>query len=182
MFALVYDKKVVQIEEFKFEIAGDLKWIECDSSVKVGYFYLNNTFKDSDLTEAEKVIKLRDEKKTALKKLREENTAKPTPKDSSYSISVGGINATFVLKSGELSMLNSIVSYLTRNFKQTRPWTDVTGTRRNLSLANFQSLHDHLLVRDEIEYSLYAKRLAKLETLTNSSAIESFDINEIFEV
>jgi len=182
MFALVYDKKVVQIEEFKFETAEDLKWIECDSSVKVGYFYLNNTFKDSDLTEAEKVIKLRDEKKTALKKLREENTAKPTPKDSSYLISVGGINATFVLKSGELPMLNSTISYLTRNSKQTRPWTDVTGTRRNLSLANFQSLHDHLLVRDEIEYSLYAKRLAKLETLTDSKAIESFDINEIFEV
>ena len=132
---------------------------------------------ERDLFHSRKIQKL-----SALKKLREENTAKNTPKDSSYSISVGGVNATFILKSKELPMLNSIISYLTRNSKQTRPWTDAAGIRRNLSLANFQSLHDHLLVRDEIEYSLYAKRLAKLETLTSSSAIESFDINEIFEV
>lgn len=132
--------------------------------------------------EAIELRSARDQKKAALKKLREENTAKLTPKDSSYSISVGGVNATFILKSSELPMLNSIISYLTRNSKQTRPWTDAAGIRRNLSLANFQSLHDHLLVRDEIEYSLYVKRLAKLETLTSSSAIESFDINEIFEV
>jgi hypothetical protein len=182
MFALIHDNKVIQIEDSTFQVAEELEWVGCDSSVKVGYFYLNNTFKDSDLTEAEKVIKLRDEKKTALKKLREENTAKPTPKDSSYSINVGGVDTTFGLKSSELPMLNSIISYLTRNSKQTRPWTDVMGTRRNLSLANFQSLHDHLLVRDEIEYSLYAKRLAKLKTLTDPKAIESFDIDEIFEV
>ena len=55
--ALVLNGIVQQIEESSntFEVHSDLKWIECDDSVKVNWTYNGSTFANNDLrTTAEK--------------------------------------------------------------------------------------------------------------------------------
>ena len=44
MKALVLNKEVVQLEEKEFPVAPDLKWIDCDNTVKVGYSYDGSKF------------------------------------------------------------------------------------------------------------------------------------------
>jgi len=55
--ALIHNGVVKQIEESSntFEVHSDLKWIECDDSVKVNWTYNGSTFANNDLrTTAEK--------------------------------------------------------------------------------------------------------------------------------
>ena len=44
MKALVLNKEVVQLEEKEFPVAPDLKWIDWDNTVKVGYSYDGSKF------------------------------------------------------------------------------------------------------------------------------------------
>ena len=55
--ALILNGIVQQIEESSniFEVHSDLKWVDCDDSVKVSWTYNGSTFADSDTrTTAEK--------------------------------------------------------------------------------------------------------------------------------
>lgn len=44
MKALIFDNKVVQIEATEFEVHSSLNWVDCDSSVEVGFVYDGTTF------------------------------------------------------------------------------------------------------------------------------------------
>ena len=42
MKALIFENKVVDIVESEFPVASNMQWQDCDDSVKIGYFYINN--------------------------------------------------------------------------------------------------------------------------------------------
>lgn len=44
MKALIFNNKVVQIEATEFEVHSSLSWVDCDSSVEVGFVYDGTTF------------------------------------------------------------------------------------------------------------------------------------------
>jgi len=52
MKALIFDGVVVQIEDTEFEVHSSLTWIDCDSSVEVGFMYDGETFTNPELTPA----------------------------------------------------------------------------------------------------------------------------------
>ena len=51
MKALIFENKVVDIVESEFPVASNMQWQDCDDSVKIGYFYINNQFKETDLSD-----------------------------------------------------------------------------------------------------------------------------------
>lgn len=61
MKALIFNGKVIQIEEQEFEIHSDFSWVDCDSSIKVGFVYDGTTFSNPypELTTEEKLERLR---------------------------------------------------------------------------------------------------------------------------
>lgn len=55
MFALIFDKKVVEVSQSKFPVTKKMKWVECDESVKPGWFFVDNSFRSS-LESDDKII------------------------------------------------------------------------------------------------------------------------------
>ena len=44
MFALILDERVVDTSDAKFEVAPQLKWVECNHDVTTGYTYKEGVF------------------------------------------------------------------------------------------------------------------------------------------
>jgi len=53
MKALILNNKVVDVQATEFEVHSDLSWVDCDSTVKVGFDYDGNTFTSNEPTDAE---------------------------------------------------------------------------------------------------------------------------------
>ena len=61
MKALILDNQVVQIEEAEFEVHSSLSWVDCDSSVEVGFVYDGTAFTNPEtvLSEEDNLERLR---------------------------------------------------------------------------------------------------------------------------
>jgi hypothetical protein len=44
MKALIFNNKVVDVQENSFEVHESMFWVDCDSNVETGYTYENNQF------------------------------------------------------------------------------------------------------------------------------------------
>ena len=44
MKALILNNKVVDLAETEFPVSPEMQWVDCDSSVKVGFDYKDGTF------------------------------------------------------------------------------------------------------------------------------------------
>ena len=51
MKALIFENKVVDLSESEFPVTSNMKWKDCDDSIKIGYFFINNQFKETDLSD-----------------------------------------------------------------------------------------------------------------------------------
>ena len=54
MKALIFENKVVDIQETEFEVHSELKWVDCDDTVKIGFSYNGSVF-TSNLPTAEEI-------------------------------------------------------------------------------------------------------------------------------
>ena len=50
MKALIFENKVVDVQETEFEIAPTMTWIDCDNTVKIGFSYDGSTFTSNEPT------------------------------------------------------------------------------------------------------------------------------------
>lgn len=67
MKALILNNKVVQISESEFEVHSDFSWVDCDSTVQVGYSYDGSVFTAPDgPTAEEQLAKLRSKRDVYL--------------------------------------------------------------------------------------------------------------------
>jgi hypothetical protein len=49
MKALIYENKVVQVEEIEFPVHDDLYWVECDEDTTIGDYYEDDGFSTPDI-------------------------------------------------------------------------------------------------------------------------------------
>jgi len=54
MKALIFENKVVDIQEAEFEVHSSLTWVDCDDTVKIGFSYDGSIF-TSNLPTAEEI-------------------------------------------------------------------------------------------------------------------------------
>jgi len=61
MKALIFDRKVVQIADAEFEVHSSFTWVDCDSSVEVGFVYDGTAFTNPEtvLSEEDNLERLR---------------------------------------------------------------------------------------------------------------------------
>lgn len=52
MKALILNNKVVDLAETEFPVSPEMQWVDCDSSVKVGFDYKDGTFTKPNLLNA----------------------------------------------------------------------------------------------------------------------------------
>jgi len=50
MKALIFENKVVDVQETEFEVAPTMTWIDCDNTVKIGFSYDGTIFKSDEPT------------------------------------------------------------------------------------------------------------------------------------
>ena len=67
MKALILENKVVDIAEKEFPVAPAMSWVDCDDTVKVGWFYINEELKESDLSDEELLSLTKESKITQMK-------------------------------------------------------------------------------------------------------------------
>jgi hypothetical protein len=218
----VKDNKVIEITEVPFEFhAGIGYWVDCDSSVKVDQYYIENQFKETNLSDADYLQFLKDEKIQQIKELRDFTIGEPTPKDgSAISYQINGESVVFKIDFSDLGAIIGIISILNRkkagiiaeatkaaleisddkespeyleaykkSYEQavitdglTRGWSDVNGVRYELTEELFQSLHDHILDRDNTQRGLYFKRKKAINALKTIKKVKAYDINTIYEI
>jgi len=53
MFALIFENKVADIANQTFPVIPTMEWIECNSSVKIGWLFVDGIFKESNLSDSE---------------------------------------------------------------------------------------------------------------------------------
>ena len=53
MKALIFQNKVVDVQEIEFEVAPTMTWVDCDNTVKIGFSYDGKTFTSNDPTAEE---------------------------------------------------------------------------------------------------------------------------------
>ena len=54
MKALIFEKKVVDVQSSPFEVAPTMTWVDCDNTVKVGFAYDDGKFISDEITEEQK--------------------------------------------------------------------------------------------------------------------------------
>ena len=63
MKALIFENKVVDVQETEFEVAPTMTWVDCDNTVKIGFSFDGNTFTSNEPT-AEEIAQHEAEQKT----------------------------------------------------------------------------------------------------------------------
>jgi hypothetical protein len=124
-------------------------------------------------------------KEAQLKKLAELKTnlinAKEgeTPKKGSLeSYQIDGVFRTFKVKISDLATIVARVSRLEKAaIGTTAQWTDVDGNRLDLNLQQFESLRNHLDVRDQTLHMLYEQTKSEIKACTTLEELEAIDIN-----
>jgi len=53
MKALIFENKVVDVQEAEFEVHSSMTWVDCDDTVKVGFSYDGSTFTSNEPTAEE---------------------------------------------------------------------------------------------------------------------------------
>jgi hypothetical protein len=53
MKALIFQNKVVDVQEIQFEVAPTMTWVDCDNTVKIGFSYNGTTFTSNNPTAEE---------------------------------------------------------------------------------------------------------------------------------
>ena len=53
MKALIFENKVVDIQEKEFEVHASMTWVDCDNTVKAGFGYDGSTFTSNEPTTEE---------------------------------------------------------------------------------------------------------------------------------
>jgi hypothetical protein len=53
MKALIFENKVVDVQETEFEVAPTMTWVDCDNTVKIGFSFDGNTFTSNEPTAEE---------------------------------------------------------------------------------------------------------------------------------
>ena len=53
MKALIFENKVVDIQETEFEVHSSLTWVDCDDTVKIGFSYDGSKFTSNEPTAEE---------------------------------------------------------------------------------------------------------------------------------
>jgi len=56
MKALIFENKVVDVQETEFEVAPTMTWVDCNNTVKIGFSYDGTTFTSNDPTAEEITI------------------------------------------------------------------------------------------------------------------------------
>lgn len=77
MFALISENNVVEIADKKFPVAKPLKWVKCDDSVKVGWFYIAKKFRQSLKSDEELFEEAKKKKIAEIKSIRDEKNIEP---------------------------------------------------------------------------------------------------------
>ena len=62
MFALIFENKVIQLSESAFPVSIPLEWIECDETINTGFFYIDGIFKNTNKSDKEILLSLKNEK------------------------------------------------------------------------------------------------------------------------
>ena len=57
MKALIFENKVVDVQETEFEVAPTMTWVDCNNTIKIGFSYDGTTFTSNEPT-AEKIAEL----------------------------------------------------------------------------------------------------------------------------
>ena len=51
MKALIFENKVVDVQENEFEVHSSMTWVDCDNTIKAGFTYDGSTFTSDELNE-----------------------------------------------------------------------------------------------------------------------------------
>ena len=149
---------------------------------------------EPEFTDSELLQNAKDKKIAEIKALRNSNLLKSTPQTITYSGNLE--NKTFNISEGDANVFATIIGKLQRQINAgvqnpTRNWSDASGERLSLSINDFESLADHLELRDEQEFdqARLKTEAIKAMNLTEDSIeetiqevierIEDFDINEV---
>jgi hypothetical protein len=102
-----------------------------------------------------------------------------TPKEGSLeSYQIDGVFRTFKVKISDLATIVARVSRLEKAaIGTTAQWTDVDGNRLDLNLQQFESLRNHLDVRDQTLHMLYEQIKSEIKACTTLEEVEQIDIN-----
>jgi hypothetical protein len=116
-----------------------------------------------------------------VKEYRDSAMSEPTPRNGgSITYMVNNQKRVFSLKSSDIPYINAIIDCLSRAFPDsTRGWTDIDGNRLNLNIVQFRSLMDHILARDDFEYTQATKKIDAINALNSLESVEAFDISEV---
>ena len=53
MKALIFENKVVDVQEREFEVAPTMTWVDCNNTIKIGFSYDGTTFTSNEPTAEE---------------------------------------------------------------------------------------------------------------------------------
>jgi len=186
-------------EKFNYPIPEPYFEIEEALQDKTGkqMIYLNGIYQEYVEPLSVQLEQAKNSKIRRLKDLRESRLRLPTPQAIVYQGNLS--NRTFDISVREhLPIFNGITSTLGRKIaagqvSPTREWTDASGERLDLTIADYESLVDHLDLRDEQEHSQYNSKKKAIEdfSLENEyfdendnpinalEALNNYDINQI---
>jgi len=146
-----------------------------DDNIDVQNWISSGGIVEPEFTDLELINNAKEKKRKEIKALRDKRLLDPTPR----TLSNGGLNRQFNLKSGDLLMFNTIITVLSQAQGSTRSWEAADGIRYELDINDYKSLVNHLILRDEQEYSQARLKIDVLNSLNTLQEVEAFDINQI---
>ena len=94
MKALILNNKIVQISETEFHVNPEAKWVDCDSSVEIGYYYDSGTFKESLLKSSELLTLKKGEKVKSIKSVARQKILDIYSAEDQRNVLMSGDNST----------------------------------------------------------------------------------------
>ena len=86
MFALISENNVVEIADKKFLVAKPLKWVKCNESVQVGWFYVSKKFRQSLKSDEELLNEAKKKKTAEIKAIRDQKNIEPVIGNKAFLI------------------------------------------------------------------------------------------------
>ena len=172
MFALIHKNQVVQIEPEQFPVAG-MQWVDCDTSIEVGYYYVDDQFKKYLKSDEEILLEIKKERRGLINEQRDDN------RDKDVLHSIGGVDHYFQRDIiSNLAWINNIQSM---DDVAVSRWATSDNIFVDLTKSDLLSICSHIRERDSEEVYQARKRKDAIEDMETIEEIESYDITTIYE-
>lgn len=174
MKALIFENKVVQLTESEFPVSSSMQWQDCDDSVQVGYFFIDDQFKETNLSDADF---LEQQKSKKLKELDDYHFNSPEIREMKindyFILSLSGNGRNLIVE--QIQNLEQKIQLNITTTEEAIFEYFYNGGSIEINLLQLKQLYTFMLNVVNTNYGIYKNYIHEIKNLSTTEEVKAYN-------